>query len=166
MQPQHFLPVHGEYAFLCAHAEMARDLGMPSTHVIRNGQMLGLAEKRNNATVSQSGILGEAALHLFYNDGNKVPPPLLHLLVLLLLFSSSTLLLPAPWELEVRQQVAWTAGGGVVAELPAIARLSFVGQQNRRAGCVVLASEGRGRGLELLHLGRCSFYDKYSMRTF
>lgn len=75
VQPQHFLPVHGEYAFLCAHAEMARDLGMSSTHVIRNGQMLGLAERRNNATVSQSGILGEAALHLFYNDGNKVSPP-------------------------------------------------------------------------------------------
>ena len=24
VKPQHFLPVHGEYAFLCAHAQLAR----------------------------------------------------------------------------------------------------------------------------------------------
>eukprot|EP00884_Botryococcus_braunii_P003552 jgi/Botrbrau1/13198/Bobra.0351s0011.1 len=71
VKPQHFLPVHGEFAFLCAHAEMGRELGLQSTHVIRNGQMLGLAEKRSRNSVSQSGILGEAPLQLFYNDGNK-----------------------------------------------------------------------------------------------
>lgn len=28
VKPQHFLPVHGEYAFLCAHAELAREIGI------------------------------------------------------------------------------------------------------------------------------------------
>jgi mRNA degradation ribonuclease J1/J2 len=72
VQPRHFLPVHGEFAFLCAHAELARDCGMPSTHVIRNGQMLGVSDMRNKNVVSQSGLLGQANLNLFYNDGNKV----------------------------------------------------------------------------------------------
>lgn len=25
VQPQHFLPVHGEYSFLCEHARLARE---------------------------------------------------------------------------------------------------------------------------------------------
>lgn len=31
MKPQHILPVHGEYAFLCAHAQMARYIGITNT---------------------------------------------------------------------------------------------------------------------------------------
>ena len=74
VKPQHFLPVHGEYAFLCAHAQLARDIGVNDTSVIRNGAFLGVAPKRNGKTVSSGSmqILGEAALRLFYNDGNKV----------------------------------------------------------------------------------------------
>lgn len=74
VKPQHFLPVHGEYAFLCAHAQLARDIGVNDTSVIRNGAFLGVAPKRNSKTVSSGSmqVLGEAALRLFYNDGNKV----------------------------------------------------------------------------------------------
>lgn len=79
VQPQHFLPVHGEYAFLCAHAELAQELGVQDVSVIRNGQMLGVADKRNRRTVSTGSlakaasmaVLGEAKLQMFYNDGNK-----------------------------------------------------------------------------------------------
>ena len=31
VKPQHFLPVHGEYAFLTAHAELAHGLGVKRT---------------------------------------------------------------------------------------------------------------------------------------
>ncbi|GAB4818720.1 hypothetical protein N2152v2_005766 [Parachlorella kessleri] len=73
VKPQHFLPVHGEYAFLCAHAQLARDNGVHFTEVIRNGQMLGVQDRRNARTVSTGSmnVLGEAALQLLYNDGNK-----------------------------------------------------------------------------------------------
>ncbi|KAL4450117.1 hypothetical protein ABPG77_010786 [Micractinium sp. CCAP 211/92] len=80
-KPQHFLPVHGEYAFLCAHAQLARENGVNYTSVIRNGQMLGVADRRNKNTVSigsaagipgaSMALLGEAQLTSFYNDGNK-----------------------------------------------------------------------------------------------
>ena len=74
VRPQHFLPVHGEYQFLCAHAALARGAGVHNTSVIRNGQMLGCAAQRNGNTVSSGSlaVLGEAKLQLFYNDGEKV----------------------------------------------------------------------------------------------
>lgn len=52
MKPQHFLPVHGEYAFLCEHAQLAHEAGCNFTSVIRNGQMLGVADRRNGNTLS------------------------------------------------------------------------------------------------------------------
>lgn len=73
VKPQNFLPVHGEYAFLCAHAQLGRDCGVQNTHVIRNGQMLGVYERRNARVVSQGSmqLVGEASLLAFYNDGGK-----------------------------------------------------------------------------------------------
>jgi beta-CASP RNase J family ribonuclease len=73
IKPQHFLPVHGEYAFLCAHAQLAREVGVNYTSVIRNGQMLGVHERINAKTVSTGSMamLGDVALTNFYNDGNK-----------------------------------------------------------------------------------------------
>ncbi|KAI7836750.1 hypothetical protein COHA_009388 [Chlorella ohadii] len=91
VKPQHFLPVHGEYAFLTAHAQLARENGVNYTSVIRNGQMLGVADRRNRNTVSigsAAGVagaaeilgrertdtmqmLGEVDLINYYNDGNK-----------------------------------------------------------------------------------------------
>lgn len=75
VKPQHFLPVHGEYAFLCAHAQLARDCGIHRTSVIKNGEMLGISPPRNGKSVGSSqGLqkLGTVPLNLFYNDGNKV----------------------------------------------------------------------------------------------
>lgn len=74
MKPQHFLPVHGEYAFLTEHAELAQEAGIRSTSVIRNGQMLGVASRRNGKTLSTGSMahLGTASLQLLYNDGNNV----------------------------------------------------------------------------------------------
>jgi len=73
VKPQHFLPVHGEYSFLCAHAQLGRESGILNTSVIRNGQMLGVHDRRNKNTVSMgsAAMLGEAKLVNFYNDGNK-----------------------------------------------------------------------------------------------
>ena len=58
VKPKHFLPVHGEAAFLYAHAELAQDLGCRNTSVIRNGEMLGVSDIRNNQHVS----MGTAAV--------------------------------------------------------------------------------------------------------
>ena len=52
VKPQHFLPVHGEAAFLYKHAELAQELGCRNTTVIRNGQMFGCAELSNREFVS------------------------------------------------------------------------------------------------------------------
>lgn len=73
VQPQHFLPVHGEYTFLCSHAGLAQELGIRNTHVIRNGQMVGVYERRNKDHVSSGSmqLLGRADLFKFYNDGGK-----------------------------------------------------------------------------------------------
>ena len=79
VKPQHFLPVHGEYAFLTAHSQLARDIGIRNTAVIRNGEMLGVHHRRNGNVVSTTGasvkgmqLLGEVKLRMLYNDGNKV----------------------------------------------------------------------------------------------
>ena len=79
VKPQHFLPVHGEYAFLTAHAQLAKDIGIKNTSVIRNGQMLGVHHRRNANEVSTTAasvkgmqLLGEVKLRMLYNDGNKV----------------------------------------------------------------------------------------------
>ena len=82
VKPQTFLPVHGEYSFLCAHAQLGREVGIRHTSVIRNGQMLGVAERRNGREVSTGSraaaeaaglrLIGEAKLTMLYNDVNKV----------------------------------------------------------------------------------------------
>jgi hypothetical protein len=79
VKPQHFLPVHGEYSFLTAHAQLAKEVGIKNTSVIRNGQMLGVHHRRNGNEVSTTGasvkgmqLLGDVKLRMLYNDGNKV----------------------------------------------------------------------------------------------
>jgi len=76
VKPQHFLPVHGEYAFLTAHAELAHGLGVKRTSVIKNGQMLGVYDVGKSNFVSMGSassiqVLGRANLVPFYNDGEN-----------------------------------------------------------------------------------------------
>jgi len=76
VKPQHFLPVHGEYSFLCEHAQLARErAGVQHTSVIKNGTMLGvhslLSRNQFGKTSSLASVVGEANLVNFYNDGNK-----------------------------------------------------------------------------------------------
>ena len=67
VKPHHFLPVHGEFAFLCEHAQLARDsAGVRNTTVMRNGQMLGLAPRGKASTFAGSGLVGGAG-----NDGSN-----------------------------------------------------------------------------------------------
>jgi len=79
VKPQHFLPVHGEYAFLTEHAALAQEqAGVKHCSVIKNGQLLAVGERRNRNTVSsgsaaiaEAKVLGDAKLLNFYNDGSK-----------------------------------------------------------------------------------------------
>ncbi|GFR48814.1 hypothetical protein Agub_g10766 [Astrephomene gubernaculifera] len=62
VRPQHFLPVHGEYAFLTEHAALAKErAGVNFVEVIRNGQMLAVRQRRNRNTLS-TGSMAEALL--------------------------------------------------------------------------------------------------------
>jgi beta-CASP RNase J family ribonuclease len=76
VNPQNFLPVHGEYAFLQAHANLAEtECGVKNTNVIRNGQMIGFREKRSKSQVGElsslAKVVGDVKLFSFYNDGGK-----------------------------------------------------------------------------------------------
>ncbi|CAI5464643.1 unnamed protein product [Closterium sp. Yama58-4] len=70
VQPQHFLPVHGEYAFMKEHQLLAQRQGIRHTTVISNGEMVGVAPLRNAKVVS-NGFYHQPRIHLetMYNDG-------------------------------------------------------------------------------------------------
>lgn len=72
LKPEHFLPVHGEYAFLKAHEQLARQSGVMHTTVIGNGEMLGvtpLAKKKQHGTLGNFHRVGKARLQTMFNDG-------------------------------------------------------------------------------------------------
>ena len=74
LHPEHFLPVHGEYAFLKEHEALARQCGVRHTTVIGNGQMLGVTPLRSSqqhGTMGNMQLLGEARLQTMFNDGGK-----------------------------------------------------------------------------------------------
>ena len=74
VRPQHFLPVHGEYAFLKEHEALGRACGIQHTCVIQNGQMMGCGALRSGRAVGRAGtmqLLGETKLQLMYNDGSN-----------------------------------------------------------------------------------------------
>jgi mRNA degradation ribonuclease J1/J2 len=74
LHPEHFLPVHGEYAFLKEHESLARECGVRHSTVIGNGQMMGVTPLRNgqqHGTLGNMHLLGEARLQTMFNDGGK-----------------------------------------------------------------------------------------------
>ena len=74
LHPEHFLPVHGEYAFLKEHEALARSVGVQHSTVIGNGQMLGVTPLRNGQSHGLLGnmhLLGEARLQTMFNDGGN-----------------------------------------------------------------------------------------------
>lgn len=74
LNPEHFLPVHGEYAFLKEHELLARECGVSHSTVIGNGQMLGVTPLRNgksHGTLGNLHLLGQARLQTMFNDGGK-----------------------------------------------------------------------------------------------
>lgn len=48
MRPKFFMPIHGQYSMMVAHAEIAKSTGIPENRIaiINNGQVLNLSEKR------------------------------------------------------------------------------------------------------------------------
>lgn len=72
VNPQHFLPVHGEFAFLKEHELLAKSTGIRHTTVIKNGEMLGVSPLRNRRVLSNGfSPLGKENLQLMYSDGDK-----------------------------------------------------------------------------------------------
>jgi ribonuclease J len=65
--PKFFVPVHGEYRHLVAHATLAQSLGIPKDHtfVLENGDVLGLTERGGSIVDSVPGG------HV-YVDGGRV----------------------------------------------------------------------------------------------
>ncbi len=52
VRPQSFIPVHGDYRFLTAHADLAEDTGVDDTHVLDNGEILEITETECRRTGS------------------------------------------------------------------------------------------------------------------
>ncbi len=67
VRPKYFVPVHGETRMLYKHAELAREMGIPSDHVfvMENGQVLELGSKKD-------GIKGKVASGKIMIDGMGV----------------------------------------------------------------------------------------------
>ncbi len=67
VRPKYFVPVHGETRMLYKHAELAREMGIPSAHVfvMENGQVLELGSKKD-------GIKGKVASGKIMIDGMGV----------------------------------------------------------------------------------------------
>jgi len=48
IKPRFFLPIHGQYSMLVAHADLAKEMGIPEENIIvcENGQIINLTKKR------------------------------------------------------------------------------------------------------------------------
>jgi ribonuclease J len=48
MRPKFFMPIHGQYSMLVAHAEIAKELGMPEKNIVvaENGQVINLSSNK------------------------------------------------------------------------------------------------------------------------
>ncbi|MEZ5205269.1 MAG: ribonuclease J [Acidimicrobiales bacterium] len=64
LQPEHFIPVHGEYRHLYAHAELARLMGVAESNIL-------LCEDGDRVALTDEGLVrdGEVPAHYLYVDG-------------------------------------------------------------------------------------------------
>lgn len=69
VKPKAFIPVHGERTFLGAHAQLGRDLGVPSVMVMRNGERIGITNHGKRATLERLAYQPPTA---FYSSGLAV----------------------------------------------------------------------------------------------
>ena len=68
VEPQTFIPVHGTYAHLKAHAELARDQGVPDVLQIQNGDVVKL-------TPDELSIVERVDTARLYIDGTRIVDP-------------------------------------------------------------------------------------------
>ncbi|PLX39381.1 MAG: MBL fold metallo-hydrolase [Hyphomicrobiales bacterium] len=68
LKPELAVPVHGEALHLAAHADLARELGVPEVVETRNGRMVRLAPGRGE-------IIDEVPVGLLYREGNLIAEP-------------------------------------------------------------------------------------------
>ncbi len=68
MKPKYFMPVHGEYRMLKAHADLAKECGMDdsNTFVLKNGDMLALSH--GSVKISDKSI----PINDIYVDGKRI----------------------------------------------------------------------------------------------
>ena len=66
-KPKHFIPIHGEYRHLVAHARLARKTGVDKDNVfvIEDGDVLFLTEE-------SAGVAGNIETDLVSVKGNKI----------------------------------------------------------------------------------------------
>lgn len=64
IQPEHFIPVHGEYRHLYAHAELARIMGVREANIL-------ICEDGDRVALTDDGLVrdGEVPAHYLYVDG-------------------------------------------------------------------------------------------------
>ncbi len=67
IKPEYFLPVHGEYRMLKAHADLAKECGIPEDHnfILNNGDMLALS--KDGVCVAKSIPIND-----IYVDGKRI----------------------------------------------------------------------------------------------
>ena len=67
INPEYFVPYHGEYRMLKAHTDLAVECGIPrdNTFVLENGQVLSM----NNTGIKKVGLVPASAI---YVDGNRI----------------------------------------------------------------------------------------------
>ena len=76
VNPQNFLPVHGEYNMLHAHAALAKQhCGISNTTVIRNGEMAGFGAKMSGRQFGDTSSMAVARMARMANDAEPGPGP-------------------------------------------------------------------------------------------
>ena len=88
VQPRSFVPVHGEYGFLQAHAGLAIEVGVEDVHLVENGtwmelteQGLQVSEKVDLSRFYFDGVcVGDAHMSISHTHAIEIEPGEVHFL--------------------------------------------------------------------------------------